>query len=94
LVGNYQKLGHLEMGEFQMLSPLQGETDSGFDIATGASTPDRPEIPFEPEAIAFYQTASYMYRNRLYRELSPEEFDSLGTVRGPGASAVGGVFLR
>jgi hypothetical protein len=94
LVGNYQKLGHLEMGEFQMLSPLQGETDSGFDIATGASTPDRPEIPFEPEAIAFYQTASYMYRNQLYCELSAEEFDRLGNERRPGAWAAGGVLLQ
>ena len=78
LLGNYQKLGHLEMGEFQMLGPMRVENVSGFDFKTRQSSPRPPPIPFEPEAVAFYQTASYMYHNNLYRELTAEDFERLG----------------
>ena len=89
LLGNYQKLGHLEMGEFQMLSPMQKESVSGFNYATNQRTPEPPPIPFEPEAIAFYQTASYMYRNNLYRELSKDEISHI-THKARGMSAASG----
>jgi len=73
LLGNYQKLGHLEEGEFQMLSPMRQTSIRGFDHVTRASTvvPANPKL--EAESIAFYQTASYMYKNNLYRALTPEE---------------------
>lgn len=75
LVGNYQKLGHLEKGQFQVLSPLQGESIQRFDVSKGTYSETTPSSYAEHETIAFYQTASYLYQNDLYKELTKEEFD-------------------
>jgi phosphoglycerol transferase MdoB-like AlkP superfamily enzyme len=83
LIGNYQKLGHLEMGEFQMLGPMRVESVSGFDYMTQQSSVQPPQIPFEPEAVAFYQTASYMFHNNLYHELTGEDFEQIGRQARP-----------
>lgn len=88
LLGNYQKLAHLEAGELQMLSPVRRESVTGFDYRTSRSSPQPPPIAFEPEAVAFYQTASYMYRNNLYRALTGEEYERYGRLaRAPDTAA-------
>ena len=74
LVGNYQKLGHLEKGEFIVLKPQRGESSYRVDLATATLTPAPKSDYAEREAISFYQTASYFYTHGLYRALSPEEF--------------------
>jgi phosphoglycerol transferase MdoB-like AlkP superfamily enzyme len=73
LIGSYQKLGHLENGNFVILSPQRGATAYRYDFATNTQTPQKPSEYDLTEAISFYESANYMYKNRLYRELTPEE---------------------
>ena len=71
LIGNYQKLGLFEAGMLSVLMPVRRSVE--YDCAEGTFLlRERPAV-FTDETIAYYQTASYLYRNRLYRELSPEE---------------------
>ncbi|WP_237702460.1 LTA synthase family protein [Opitutus terrae] len=71
LIGNYQKLGLYETGMLSVVMPVRAAEEYSYDATTFALTPRRAE--FTPEAIAYYQTASYLFRHRRYRELSPEE---------------------
>jgi phosphoglycerol transferase MdoB-like AlkP superfamily enzyme len=73
LLGNYQKLGLYESGMLSVLMPKQQEA---LFVQEGAqkTLKERPPVrAFADETIAYYQTASYLYRNRLYRELTPTE---------------------
>jgi phosphoglycerol transferase MdoB-like AlkP superfamily enzyme len=73
LIGNYQKLGHLEQGEFVVLRP-RGQSTYRYDLGGAALTPAPDSDYGTAEAISFYQAASYLYKNNLYRALSAEEF--------------------
>ncbi|MCM2273299.1 MAG: LTA synthase family protein [Candidatus Didemnitutus sp.] len=74
LIGNYQKLGHLEENEFVVLKPQREVSAYRVDLPRGALRP----IPADPDAlgetIAFYAAASWVYRERTYQALTPEEF--------------------
>ncbi len=74
LIGSYQKLGHLENGNFVILSPQRGATAYHYDLKTNTQTPQKPSDYDLTTAIAFYEAANYLYKNRLYRELTPDEF--------------------
>lgn len=73
LIGNYQRLGLYEPGELVVLNPRRevsqysGTADSGRFLAV---PPHAEEVD---ETIAYYQTASYLYRHRGYRALSAAE---------------------
>ncbi len=85
-VGSYQKLGHLEKGEFVVLRP-RGESTYKYDLGTGAMTP-MPESAYGIlGTISFYQSASYLYEHGLYRSLSLEEFERYGRL-GEAAAAL------
>ncbi len=71
LIGNYQKLGLYEPGLLNVLSPVAKSAEYTYDPQTFALTPEREKLT--AENIAYYQTASYLYKNRLYREVSAEE---------------------
>lgn len=73
LIGNYQKLGHLEEGELLVLSPRRGESSYRVDAETLATAPAKPTGGAEREAVGFYEVASYMFRNGLYRALGADE---------------------
>lgn len=73
LIGNYQKLGHLEKGEFVILRP-RGESTYKYEFGTNTMTPVADSAYGTMEAISFYQGASYLYEHGLYRSLSAEEF--------------------
>jgi phosphoglycerol transferase MdoB-like AlkP superfamily enzyme len=73
LIGNYQKLGHLEKGEFVILRPRGGSTYK-YEFGTNTMTPVAESASGTLEAISFYQGASYLYKKGLYRALSAEEF--------------------
>ena len=72
LVGSYQKLGHLEKGEFVVLRP-RGKSTYRYELGGTALTPTQDSDYGTLETISFYQAASYLYKNNLYRALSPEE---------------------
>ncbi|MBL9189124.1 MAG: LTA synthase family protein [Opitutaceae bacterium] len=71
LIGNYQKLGLHEPGMLSVLMPLKRAAE--FDCAPGTFVLSERPATFTDETIAYYQTASYLYRNRIYRALTPEE---------------------
>jgi phosphoglycerol transferase MdoB-like AlkP superfamily enzyme len=73
LIGNYQKLGHLEKGEFVILRP-RGESTYKYELGTNTMTPTTESAYGSLEAISFYQGASYLYEKGIYRALSAEEF--------------------
>ncbi len=77
LLGNYQKLGHLENGEFVVLRP-RGQSTYRYELGSTTLTPAPDSDYGTREAISFYQAASYLYKNDLYRALGPEEFARYG----------------
>lgn len=74
LLGNYQKVGHLEHDEFLVLKPTHSLTAYHYDLATHVLEPASSGADAEHETIGFYQTASYLYRQGTYRAVTPEEF--------------------
>lgn len=75
LIGNYQRLGLYEPGLLSVLKPLRGAEIYHFDPKTFVLTRAEHEDTFIRETVAYYQTAAYLYKNGLYRSLSPEEQD-------------------
>lgn len=73
LIGNYQKLGHLERGHFVVLRPQRGANSYTVDLTTGGLTPAPRDEANEKAAIGYYQSANYLYEHRLYEALTPEE---------------------
>lgn len=90
LIGNYQKLGHLEKGEFVILRP-RGESTYRYEFGTNTMTPVAESAYSTMEAISFYQAASYLYKHGLYRALSADDFQRhthLGEEKAAGNRAV------
>jgi len=57
-----------------VLQPRRGESTYHVDLATGAQSTIPYDRYAEEETIAFFQVASYLYRNDLYQALTPSEF--------------------
>src|SRR6478736_2897488 len=74
LLGNYQKLGHLERDEFVVLRPQRGSAMYRYQLGSCALPPMADDPHERDEAIGFYQTASYLYEHGLYRALTPDEY--------------------
>lgn len=73
LIGNYQRVGLYEPGMLTVLRPIRGVDHYDYDPKTFALTPRPPQADQVHEAIAYYQVASHLYREGLYRALTPEE---------------------
>ncbi|MET0262926.1 MAG: LTA synthase family protein, partial [Rariglobus sp.] len=73
LIGNYQKLGFYEPSTLEILKPMSESAAYRYDPVSHALTPQRGTSPLRDEAIAYYQTASYLYKNGGYRALSAEQ---------------------
>lgn len=71
LIGNYQKLGLYEPGMLAVLRPVRGVSEYVCDPTTFALTPRAPVE--RDEVIAYYQTASYLYREGRYRSVGADE---------------------
>lgn len=71
LIGNYQKLGLHEPGMLNVLMPVKRAVE--FDCVPGTFVLSERPPAFTDESIAYYQTASYLFRNRIYRALTPDE---------------------
>lgn len=75
LIGNYQKLGELKADEeFVVLKPPRGEASYVYDPVVKTLSVRPLDEEREREAIAYYQTASYLYRQGGDRELTTQEF--------------------
>jgi phosphoglycerol transferase MdoB-like AlkP superfamily enzyme len=88
LIGSYQKLGHLENGNFIVLSPQRGATAYHYDLKARTQVPQAPGDYDLTEAISFYEAASHMYKHGLYRELTPDEYQRY-TALGQAQAAAG-----
>ena len=71
LIGNYQKLGLFEPGRLSVLMPVRRAVEFNYDVLTHALTPRRAVLT--GRAMTYYQTASYLYRNRLYQAITPQD---------------------
>lgn len=74
LLGTYQKLGHLEKDELIVLSPQAGRQTYSVRLADGTQKPSGHSDYAEQEAISFYASASYLWKNGGYRALGADEF--------------------
>lgn len=73
LIGNYQKLGHLQGDHFVVLRPQRGANSYTVDLPTGTLTPAPRDEANEKAAIGYYQSANYLYEHGLYDALTEEE---------------------
>ena len=71
LLGNYQKLGLHRPGMLNILMPVRRSAEFDCEPGTFALRERTPEAT--PDNIAYYQTASYLYRNGVYREVTAAE---------------------
>jgi len=74
IVGNYQKLGHIEEGEFVILKPVRQNVEYHYNFASQSISDAPLEKEFREETISYYQVASYLFRHGLYRALTAPEF--------------------
>lgn len=75
LVGNYQRLGLYRGDKLNILKPVRLDSQFTFDPASFALKPlEAEDGDLRKDAIAYFQTAAYLYENNAYRELTPEEF--------------------
>lgn len=64
-ISNYQKLGYIKNNRLAILSPQQKITHYKIDPQTGEMNVEEPDPKIEDEAIIYYQSASYVYKNKL-----------------------------
>ncbi|MBA3848808.1 MAG: sulfatase, partial [Opitutus sp.] len=74
LIGNYQRLGRLGNGSFVVLKPQRGISCYRVDRSTRQMRSAERNPESEEEAIGFYESAHYLYVNRRYRSITPEEY--------------------
>nr|MBC7611329.1 sulfatase-like hydrolase/transferase [Pseudopedobacter sp.] len=64
-ISTYEKLGYMRNGHLIILSP-QKKVEQFKVSANNEQTPEKVDEKLKEEAIAFYQTASYLYKNGLF----------------------------
>jgi phosphoglycerol transferase MdoB-like AlkP superfamily enzyme len=76
IIGNYQKLGHIEEGKFIVLKTMRKNVAYRYDFASQSMI--NIPVSAEPltETISYYQVASYLYKHKLYNDLTADEFDT------------------
>ncbi len=74
IIGNYQKLGHIEDGEFIVLKPVRENAAYRYDFKSRAMIHTPADEALEEETISYYEVASYLYKHRLYNALTADEF--------------------
>jgi len=64
-IANYQKLGYIKNDRLTILSPQQKVTSYKINRSTGAIEPQAIDEEVVNEAVTYYQSASYVQKNRL-----------------------------
>lgn len=77
LVGTYQKLGLLKDDDFLVLTPVRRQNQYLYNRTSYALTDEPLDPAFAAEAVSYYQTASYLFQQQLYREFGKDEFARL-----------------
>ncbi len=73
LIGNYQRLGLYRDRALTVLKPVRQVAQYRYDPATYTLAPQADDPEFRDTAIAYYQTASYLYRTDGYGALTAEQ---------------------
>lgn len=79
IIGNYQNLGHIEEGEFNILEINRKNVSSHYNFADQSMKSEPLNAEFSEETISYYQVASYLYTHGLYNALTADEFDTFMT---------------
>ncbi len=64
-ISNYQKLGYIKNNHLTILSPQQKVTNYLINPQTGEMKSEQNDAENEKETIIYYQSASYIYKNKL-----------------------------
>jgi len=64
-ISNYQKLGYIKNNQLTILSPQQKVTNYKIDALSGEMLSEPIDQKLQNEAIIYYQSASYLYKNKL-----------------------------
>jgi hypothetical protein len=64
-ISNYQKLGYIKNDRLTILSPQQKITHYKIDLETGNMKVENADRKIEEEAVIYYQSANYVYKNKL-----------------------------
>lgn len=64
-ISNYQKLGYIKNDRLSILSPQQKVTHYKIDAQTGEMKREKSDPETDKEAIIYYQSANYVYKNKL-----------------------------
>ena len=64
-ISNYQKLGYIKNNRLSILSPQQKITHYKINALTGEMNIESTDPEIENEAIIYYQSANYVYKNKL-----------------------------
>jgi phosphoglycerol transferase MdoB-like AlkP superfamily enzyme len=75
IIGNYQKLGHIEENEFVILKPVNQSVSYHYDFASQMTEASPLKQEFWEETISYYEVANYLYTHGLYKALTPLEFN-------------------
>lgn len=87
LLGNYQKLGLYRGDMLGLLKPVRQSAVFSYDRQTHALRPLAPQADLIDDAIAYYQTASWLFKNGKQRALSRAELLNAKQVEGGGKVA-------
>ena len=72
-ISTYQDMGYIKDGKLMILSPQQLTKSYKPDFLSGSNTAIANSDSLINEAIAWYQEASYLYKEGLYKRLRKEK---------------------
>lgn len=73
LIGNYQKLGLFQGNKLAVLKPVRQSVTASYNPASHALQFQAPDAELVDDAIAYYQTASWLFSHQKQAELTPAE---------------------
>ncbi len=74
LVGNYQKLGYLKGTTLTVLKPVRQSVALKYDFVHQTSVPGQEDASLLDDAIAYYQSANWLFSHGGQRALEKEQF--------------------
>jgi phosphoglycerol transferase MdoB-like AlkP superfamily enzyme len=71
LIANYQKLGYLRADGLQILQPVRREHFYQYNCRSGSLDARPTNRDILADTVAYYQTASYLFRNGMMEAITP-----------------------
>ncbi len=81
LIGNYQKLGLYRDGQVAVLKPMRHSQTLTYDRQTQDLKPSPANEALTTDAIAYYQSASWLFKNGRQRALTAEDEAGIKSLR-------------